>query len=104
MAPAWLQAAPATIGVASIGSSPSNCTRLMGQAPRLMRICAPSASISRSSQTRPQKGQAMSRWTLLPAAMPGSIVFDVGEALVRVRRALQRAALLGRLPTDHILD
>src|SRR5215510_11070679 len=43
----------------------------------------------------------------VPAGRAGAqllVVLDIGEALIRLRRALERTSLLARLPVDHVLD
>src|SRR5918994_5322517 len=37
-------------------------------------------------------------------ALPSLVVFDIGESLVRLGRAFQRAAFARRLPLDDVLD
>src|SRR5205814_5413203 len=73
------------------------------------RVSTPALDTKRSSHERPQNGHVMGS----PIATvsrggrrlrsAGLIVFDIGETLVVVRRALERAALTGP-PANDLLD
>src|SRR5262245_60503777 len=108
MASSRLAALPPIAGDASVAAT-AKARRLSSQPfSRTVTPAFPAGSTTRSSQARAQKGQATSRTSVVPPFVmrtgPLSVVLDVGEALIGLRRAFESAALLTRLPLNDVFD